>query len=58
MIGDTDSDVQAGKAAGCRTFLIEVARSAHKRTALVTPDRRAPDLAQAVTVLLSGGADC
>ena len=58
MIGDTDSDVLAGKAAGCRTLLVEVARSAHKRTALVTPDRHAPDLARAVTVLLSGGVDC
>ncbi len=37
MIGDTDGDVEAGTAAGCRTVLIEHARSAHKRAG--TPRR-------------------
>ena len=38
MIGDTDSDVLAGRAAGCRTVLIEQPHSAHKRTAQPHPD--------------------
>ncbi len=32
MVGDTDADVQAGRAAGCGTLLIEYAGSAHKRS--------------------------
>ncbi len=31
MIGDTDADVAAGRAAGCRTVLVEQPGSAHKR---------------------------
>jgi D-glycero-D-manno-heptose 1,7-bisphosphate phosphatase len=58
MIGDTDADVTAGRAAGCRTILIELAPSTHKRSARVTPDRRVWDLAEAASVLLSGKSDC
>lgn len=54
MVGDTDADVLAGRAAGCKTLLIENAQSAHKRSGSVTPDRCAPDLVQAVSVLLNG----
>ena len=39
MIGDSDSDVLAGQAAGTRTVLIEHPRTAHRRTA-ARPTRR------------------
>jgi len=58
MVGDTDADVLAGRAAGCKTLLIENAQSAHKRSGSVVPDRCAPDLVQAVSVLLNGAGDC
>ncbi len=51
MIGDTDADVQAGRAAGCRTMLIEYPGSAHKRTGDIGPDILAEDLAGAVKQL-------
>jgi D-glycero-D-manno-heptose 1,7-bisphosphate phosphatase len=54
MVGDTDADVLAGRAAGCKTLLIENAQSVHKRSGSVAPDRCAPDLVQAVSVLLNG----
>ena len=31
MIGDSDVDAEAGRAAGCRTILVENPRSAHRR---------------------------
>jgi D-glycero-D-manno-heptose 1,7-bisphosphate phosphatase len=52
MLGDTDGDVQAGQAAGCRTVLIEYPPSAHKRLDRVDPDLRAGDLTEAVAQLL------
>ena len=52
MLGDTDTDVLAGAAAGTRTVLIEHARSAHKRRGASTPTLRAPDLAAAARMLL------
>ena len=52
MVGDTDADVGAGRAAGCRTILIDCPGSAHKRSAGVAPDGTAADLAQAVALLL------
>jgi D-glycero-D-manno-heptose 1,7-bisphosphate phosphatase len=52
MLGDTDSDVKAGQAAGCRTVLIEYPPSAHKRLGSVSPDLRAADLPSAVSQLL------
>jgi D-glycero-D-manno-heptose 1,7-bisphosphate phosphatase len=52
MIGDTDSDVEAGAAAGCRTVLIEHPGSAHKRDRGAEPDAVAPDLGAAVAVIL------
>ena len=47
MIGDTDDDVAAGAAAGCRTVLIENPSSSHKRRGSARPDLKAPDLAAA-----------
>lgn len=52
MIGDTDADVLAGQAAGCRTALIEYPGSAHKRAGHVSSDLVVPDLATAVSELL------
>jgi D-glycero-D-manno-heptose 1,7-bisphosphate phosphatase len=52
MLGDTDSDVIAGHAAGCRAVLIENPGSAHKRTAQVAPDLVASSLADGVGQLL------
>ena len=37
MVGDGDADVGAGRAAGCRTILVEHPGSAHRRGA-ETPD--------------------
>jgi D-glycero-D-manno-heptose 1,7-bisphosphate phosphatase len=53
MIGDTDADVQAGAAAGCRTVQIEHPASAHKRLGATRSDLRARDLADAAAQLLA-----
>ena len=58
MIGDTDSDVAAGRAAGCRTVLIEHPGSAHKRPGGDAPDLRADDLSGAVAAILGRERDC
>jgi D-glycero-D-manno-heptose 1,7-bisphosphate phosphatase len=52
IVGDTDTDIQAGRAAGCRTVLIECPASAHKRTSRVSPNLRAPSLAEGAAMLL------
>jgi D-glycero-D-manno-heptose 1,7-bisphosphate phosphatase len=52
MVGDTDADVQAGRAAGCRTVLIEHTGSKHKRLSGISPDFRAGDLPRAAALLL------
>jgi D-glycero-D-manno-heptose 1,7-bisphosphate phosphatase len=52
MVGDTDADVLAGRAAGCRTVLLQHADSAHKRSSRSDPDLLADDLAEAVARLL------
>jgi histidinol-phosphate phosphatase family protein len=52
MLGDTDSDAQAGRAAGCRTVLIEYPQSAHKRLGDAAPDLRAADIGEGVAQLL------
>jgi D-glycero-D-manno-heptose 1,7-bisphosphate phosphatase len=54
ILGDTDVDVQAGQAAGCRTVLIEYPGSAHKRLGHATPDLLAADLPAAAAQLLTG----
>lgn len=51
MIGDSDTDVQAGRAAGCRTVLITNPGSAHRRPGLASPDGVATDLAAAATFI-------
>lgn len=47
MVGDSDSDVVAGHAAGCRTLLVEYPASAHRRRGTSRPTMTAPDLATA-----------
>jgi histidinol-phosphate phosphatase family protein len=52
MVGDTDTDIEAGQAAGAHTALIEYPGSAHKREGKVRPTLRAPDLANAAGKIL------
>ena len=52
MIGDTDTDVAAGQAAGCHTLLIEHPGSAHKRTLSPAPELRAANLQSAAALLI------
>jgi histidinol-phosphate phosphatase family protein len=57
MFGDTDADVIAGAAAGCRTTLVEYPGSAHKRADSATPTVYARDLADGVAQLLAEDRD-
>jgi D-glycero-D-manno-heptose 1,7-bisphosphate phosphatase len=57
MVGDTDADVSAGRAAGCRTVLVEEPGSAHKRNSAVA-DLIARDLPGAVSAILGDARDC
>jgi D-glycero-D-manno-heptose 1,7-bisphosphate phosphatase len=52
MIGDTDGDVLAGRAAGCHTVLVENQGSAHKRGADAQPEVVVQTLSSAIDVLL------
>jgi D-glycero-D-manno-heptose 1,7-bisphosphate phosphatase len=52
MIGDTDADVMAGKAAGCRTVLLTHEPSSHKRSGDAGADIVAPNLRAAAGLLL------
>ena len=49
MVGDRWSDVAAGQAAGCTTFLIDLPHSKGERC---SPDYRVRDLAEAVEIIL------
>jgi D-glycero-D-manno-heptose 1,7-bisphosphate phosphatase len=51
MVGDQDSDLAAGRAAGCKVALIEHPRSAHKRGGVV-PDLVVRDLEELATSLI------
>jgi D-glycero-D-manno-heptose 1,7-bisphosphate phosphatase len=53
MIGDTDADVMAGQAAGCRTLLLEHPGSVHKRATQLYPTAIAGSLADGVSRILS-----
>jgi D-glycero-D-manno-heptose 1,7-bisphosphate phosphatase len=52
MIGDTDVDVAAGRAAGCRTVLVEYPGSAHKRHGDARADLLVSSLPDAVAGIL------
>src|SRR5687768_16854376 len=51
MVGDQDSDLLCGRAAGCRVALIEHRGSEHKRGE-VEPDLRVRDLEELATLLI------
>jgi D-glycero-D-manno-heptose 1,7-bisphosphate phosphatase len=51
MIGDSDVDAAAGRAAGCRTILVENPQSTHRRREGARVDHRATDLVRAVEIL-------
>jgi D-glycero-D-manno-heptose 1,7-bisphosphate phosphatase len=53
VFGDVDTDVAAGRAAGCGTVLIDYPPSVHKRSGSTTPDLRAEDLAHGVEQLFA-----
>lgn len=53
LFGDTDADMLAGRAAGCRTALIEHPSSAHKRSSAASYDLLAQDLGDGATQLLA-----
>jgi D-glycero-D-manno-heptose 1,7-bisphosphate phosphatase len=52
IAGDSDADIGAGQAAGCRTVLIEHSLTAHRRAANVKADATAVDLQGAVAIIL------
>ena len=52
MVGDQDSDLACGRAAGCKVALIEHRGSEHKRGA-IEPDLRVRDLTELALVILS-----
>lgn len=51
MVGDQDSDLACGRAAGCKVALIEHHGSAHKRGA-IEPDLRVGDLSELASALI------
>jgi D-glycero-D-manno-heptose 1,7-bisphosphate phosphatase len=53
LVGDTDADMLAGAAAGCRTVLIEHPGSGHKRAGAAGYDLLAKDLADGAAQLLA-----
>jgi histidinol-phosphate phosphatase family protein len=58
LIGDTAADVAAGRAAGCRTILIDNPSSAHKRSEADGSDFVAADLRDASAQLLALRRSC
>jgi D-glycero-D-manno-heptose 1,7-bisphosphate phosphatase len=56
MIGDTDGDVAAGAAAGCRTVLIAASGSGHKRRGTAHADVHVLDVTAAVDAILAAVA--
>ena len=56
MVGDQDSDLLCGRAAGCRVALLEHPGSAHKRGA-VEPDVRVESLQELAEILLAPGRE-
>ena len=53
MVGDTDGDIAAGAAAGCRTVLIAAPGSGHKRSGTAHADVYAPDITAGVDAILA-----
>jgi histidinol-phosphate phosphatase family protein len=57
MVGDTTSDVEAGRRAGLRTVLLRSGHAGFDAKYAVRPDYIAPDLADAVDWILGGHAN-
>ena len=57
MVGDTTSDVEAGRRAGLRTVLLRSGHAGNDAKFAIRPDYIAPDLADAVEWILGGHAD-
>jgi D-glycero-D-manno-heptose 1,7-bisphosphate phosphatase len=57
MIGDTDSDVLAGSAAGCQTLLVVNRESDHKRRGPSSAGACVPNLYEAASTLLRSDRD-
>jgi D-glycero-D-manno-heptose 1,7-bisphosphate phosphatase len=55
MVGDTDADIAAGKAAGCRTLLIRNPDSFHKRLQGIGADLAADSLAGGTALIAAAG---
>jgi phosphoglycolate phosphatase-like HAD superfamily hydrolase len=53
MVGDSDVDVEAGRRASCRTILVEVPGSAHRRKGNVKPDYRVRTFQEAADIIAS-----
>lgn len=53
MVGDSDADIGAGIAAGCRTALVQHPGSAHRRTGHLAPAALAPNLSPAAARICS-----
>jgi D-glycero-D-manno-heptose 1,7-bisphosphate phosphatase len=51
IVGDSDADIGAGKAAGCRTVLVEHPMTAHRRTGGLEADAIVSDLPAAALIL-------
>lgn len=58
MVGDTTSDVEAGRRAGLRTVLLRTGQAGSDAKYAVRPDYTAPDLEDAVDWILKGHAKC
>lgn len=57
MVGDTTSDVEAGRRSGVRTVMLRSGHAGSDTKYAVKPDYIAPDLADAVDWILCGHAD-
>jgi D-glycero-D-manno-heptose 1,7-bisphosphate phosphatase len=53
MVGDSETDIEAGRAAGCRTALVLNPDSAHRRSGAAKPDLMVRDLPEAASALLT-----
>ena len=54
FVGDSDADIDCGRAKGCRTVLIEALHSEGRRRS-AAPHHRAADLAEAAAIILKQG---
>lgn len=53
MVGDSDSDIGAGRAAGLATILVDSLGGGHKRSGRPAPDARVADLAAAARLIVA-----